>query len=223
MQSTNKLLAGIALASMLSAAGPAKALVVLDQEYVPDPSLAPAGNAAIGQDFARNVFTMGQTFAVGVTGTLAAIEVFVSKPTDIFEDLTLDIRTPAGTLPGLPAATLASATQSPGGLPDYTISTIRFDVSGAGIDVTAGDFLSFVLSSSTQHTAPSSYFGIFSGAEGGYDGGEGFLAQFGDGTNFATNYDMVFRSFVDVPEPGSLAMLGLGVFGAATAHRRRLR
>ncbi len=103
MLSTNKFLSGFVFALILATVGPAKAIAVLDQEYVPDNSLPPAGNAAIGQDFRSNQFTMGQTFTVGVTGTLAAIEVFVAKPSGILEDLTLDIRTPAGTLPGLPA------------------------------------------------------------------------------------------------------------------------
>lgn len=45
---TNKLLAGIAVAFMLTATAPASAVVVLDQEYSPDPSLPPSGGAIVG-------------------------------------------------------------------------------------------------------------------------------------------------------------------------------
>lgn len=220
---TNKLFAGIAVAFMLTAVGPANAVPVLDQEYSPDPNVPPVGNASVGHNFRGGIFNMGQTFTVGVTGVLSAIEVRVRKDPAIFENLTLDLRTPDGSLPGLAGATLATAVLSPGDIPDSVTSYISFDLSGAGIDVTAGDFLSFVLSSPTLHSSPASYFISNSGAEGGYDGGEGFWASYQDGNNFEVLNDLFFRTFVEVPEPGSLAVLGLGLFVVASARRRRPR
>lgn len=224
MLSTNKIFAGIAVAFMLTVVGPANATPVLDQEYSPDPSLPPSGHAAVGHNFRGGIFNIAQTFTVGVTGVLSSIEVVVRKHPDIFENLTLDIRTPNGSLPGLAGATLATAVLSPGDIPDSVTSFVSFDLSGAGFDVTAGDFLSFVLSSPTLHSSPASYFISDSAAEGGYDGGEGFWASFQDGNNFEVRSDLFFRTFVDVPEPGAVIPLiaGLAVIGLAR-QRRRIR
>lgn len=220
MISPNKFCAAIAIAFMLAVAGPANATPVLDQEYSPDPAVPPVGSAIVGHDIRNTIFNMGQTFTVGVTGILAAIEIRVRKDAAIFEDLTLDLRTPNGSLPGLAAATLATAVLSAGDIPDTVFSFVSFDISGAGIDVTAGDFLSFVLSSPTQHRSPASYVIANSGAEGGYSGGDGFLAHYQDGNNFTINSDLFFRTFVEVPAPGALAILGLGVFCIAATRRR---
>lgn len=216
---TNKLFAGIAIALMLTATAPASAVVVLDQEYSPDPSLPPSGGAIVGQDIRDTVFKMGQTFTVGLTGVLSAIEVRAFKDAAIFENLTLDLRTPNGSLPGLAGATLASAVLSAGDIPDSIASFISFDLSGADIAVTAGDFLSFVLSSPSDHRNPASYIITNSGAEGGYDSGDGFLGRGPGGNTFSATNDLFFRTFVDVPEPTPLAVMALGVLALATRRR----
>jgi hypothetical protein len=205
---------------MLTAVGSANAAPVLDQEYSPDPNTPPVGHAAVGQNSVSRILNRGQTFTIGITGILSAIEVRVAKNPNIIEDLTLDLRTTNGSLPGLAGATLATAVLSAGDIPDSVTSFISFDLSAAGIDVTAGDFLSFVLSSPTLHSNPASYFISNSGAEGGYDGGEGFWASYQDGNNFEVLNDLFFRTFVEVSEPGSLAVLGLGLFVLASARRR---
>jgi hypothetical protein len=221
MFSISKFCAAIAITFALTAVAPANATPVLDQEYSPDPSLPPSGNAAVGQNFLGAIFNIGQTFTVGETGVLSAIEVRVRKAPAIFESLTLDLRTPDGSLPGLAGATLATAVLSARDIPDSVTSFISFDLSGAGIDVTAGDFLSFVLSSPTLHSSPASYFISDSGAEGGYDDGEGFWASFQDGNNFEVRSDLFYRTFVDVPEPAPLAVLALGIVAMASARRAR--
>lgn len=224
MFSTNKLVAGIAVAFMLTAVGSANATPVLDQEYTPDPNLPPVGHAAVGQNALGHVLNMGQTFTVGITGILSAIEVRVAKNTAIIEDLTLDLRTTNGALPGPAGAILATASLSAGDIPDTLFSFISFDLSDAEINVAAGDFLSFVLSSTAQQGRMDAYRISNSGAEGGYDGGIGYSAR-GNGTLFTPTNDLMFRSFVDVQvsEPGAIIPLiaGLAVIGLVRQRRTR--
>lgn len=219
MYSTSKLFAGVAIAFMLTTTGPASAVIVLDQEYSPDPSLSPSGGAIVGQDIRDTVFKMGQTFTVGVTGVLSAIEVRAFKDAAIFENLTLDLRTPDGSLPGPASAILATAVLSAGDIPNSITSFISFDLRGADIAVAAGDFLSFVLSSPSDHRDPASYLITNSGAEGGYSGGDGFLGRGPGGDTFAVTNDLFFRTFVDIPAPAPLAIMALGVLALASARR----
>jgi hypothetical protein len=203
---------------------PANAAVVLDQEYLPPPG-APSGGNAVSRNSPTSINAAGQTFTVGVTGTLSSIVVEIVKSSAaIIADLVLDLRTPDGALPGLPGATLASVAVAGTDITTGT-SLVSFDLSGAGISVTSGDFLSFVLTSDTLHAGPGPYFANNSGVGGGYSGGEGYRTTLGDGTNFVSTLDYRFQTFVDtaVPEAGSFFLLAASLAGLRLVRRRARR
>ena len=62
-----------------------------------------------------------------------------------------------------------------------------------------------------------------SGAEGGYDGGDGFHSRSPDGGFFEATNDLFFRTFVEVPEPGAVIPLIAGLAMIGFARRRRAR
>lgn len=218
-----KAAACVVAALLLATAAPAKAVVLLDQEYVPDLTLPPSGHSAVGQFSPTSLLVAGQTFTTGLTGVLSSIEIFLTRSRTTVEDLTLDIRTPNGVFPGLPGATLASASRTASSIALGSAVSVSFDLSAANLAVSAGDFLSFVLSSPTDHVTEGSYNVRQSGAEGGYAGGTGYTAQLGNGTNFSPSLNLLFRSFVDVEvsEPGAIIPLIAGLAVIGLARRRR--
>jgi hypothetical protein len=208
-------LAAAALA--LGFAAPASATVVIDQNFVTTDH--PDNGTGLG----ITTTSLGQTFTVGVTGKLAAVEFNILKFSGMTGDVTVDIRSLAGGAPdSLASNALASATVANGdiatyGPSPYAWTTILVDFSAANIMVTAGDMLSFVLSSPIGQE-----FGVQTDYTDGYAGGSRW-SQNGDGNAFdeLADADLAFNTYVDLPEPGTLAVFGLGLAGLAFARRRK--
>lgn len=132
---------GLVFASAL-ASPLALAAEVLDQENVfPNPSIG---------DHSNDVFQYGQTFTVGVTGTLTRVEVYLAKisgiPPGVTENLVFRLYE---TSDGLPTTQMGTDLTLPpsevsGTAPEFE----SFDVSSFGIEVTEGDVLAFVITKS---------------------------------------------------------------------------
>lgn len=205
------------------AATPAQATVLLDQSET-------TGGWV---NFLSSSGSIGQSFTVGVTGILDHIDVhlrktFPAQGPETDYDIQLSLQSLSGGLPD--GISLATATIDGSTLPDAPATGsafTTFDLSAAGISVTAGDMFAFVL---TGLGSSSADWNIFSAGtdENPYAGGAKLSFN---GVNWtATNTDAVFQTFVNdsvsgpvaVPEPGMAALVGLGLVGLGFARRRRI-
>lgn len=170
--------------------------------------------------------SLGQTFEVGLTGTLAGIEFNILKFAGTTGDLTVDIRSLTGGLPDALASNalaLTSVTNSDIGTSianPLVWTSIYVDFSFANINVVAGDMLSFVLSSSLGQE-----FYVQTDYTNGYLGGSRH-SQNGDGNAFNSlaSADLAFNSYVnvsEVPEPSIIALFAVGLFGLGFVRRRQ--
>ena len=239
--------------ALACAASPAAAAVQLDQEAV---TVVAAGNAPvmalIGQVPAPpsrpgpSTFNAAvQTFTAGLSGTLSHLEFQAANfgPTTwdgILQMALVDGDYEAGARSivwseEVPFSSLASTSLARQG-----VLSAFFNVIDAGYRVTIGQRYSVLFYglpfAPDQHAAlvigqgavPGPTPPVFSGP--GYAGGR-FMGLHLNGTPIqsARDYDVGFRSFVDVadavPEPATWAsmILGLGMLGAAARHRRAQR
>jgi hypothetical protein len=211
-------------AILLLAPAPSRAAAILDQSF--DPGTPSAFAAVFGptSGFGAIFQDVAQTFTVGVSGQLTQIDILMTTRGTPPGDLILDVRSTTAGVPNeddgsvlgsivVPAATLPPA------------SFVSFDLSGAGIQLAAGDVVAFVLRS-RDSTLGDDYW-IGGGDPGGYAAGDAFLRQNGSpGTwqpwDGSTNViDLGFKTYMLVPEPGTGVLLALGLVGLAARSRQR--
>ncbi len=183
-------------------------VVTLDQQNVfPNPSIG---------DNSSDAITYGQTFTVGLEGTLSQVDVYLSRFGPTTEDLVFQLFSTDSN--GLPLTQLGSnLTLAPANVsttvPDFEI----FDVSAFNIDVEVGDVLSFVITknpnvSSFGYILPFSTTQLYSGGQPVQR-----IATWSAATGATRDYG--FRTYVDViPEPGVLSMIAIS---SITLLRRR--
>lgn len=211
----------IAALSVAFTAKSATAQIVVDQ--FADAFNAPNPSGELGGPVIADFQNALQTFTVGVSGTLATIEVQVQQSSDPndppIDSLVVSI---LGTTAGVPAFSqnLGSVSLPPASIPlfdDFASGPFTaFDVSGLGIAVAPGDVLAIELS---YAASDGSYF-VYDSEVNVYDGGTSYT--FEPFTNFFTDTsprDLGFRTSVLIPEPASLALVVLG----GLLLKRRLR
>jgi hypothetical protein len=221
--SVKKLLGALMLGMGLSAA--ASSAPLIDQQFVRDI----VNNTGIGQVSS----SIGQTFTVGLTGTLTGIDVFIAElaTETTTGGLTLDVRSVSGSgaVEPLAANALASATIPDASVPFRATSSpfftpILVDLSAAGLAVTAGDILAFVL---TRVNGDDDPYYVQTDFDAGYLGGTR-VSQLADGDAFfpSASTDLTFRTYVEtagsapVPLPSTLVLIGLGLAGFGWNRRR---
>lgn len=191
---------------------------ILDQQFDPankDFTIA-IGTTSEGLP---NFTDAGQTFMVGITGTLTSVDVMVGRSGELIADSILfDIRTTTlgfPTVPNTGGNILASVSIPAGSIGVASVPTTftSVDLTGLGVDVTAGDVLAIVLrsagalpahswtGSSTNEYSDGSAYRRFSSTPWE-------VPSTGPPPGVSAN-DFAFRTFVEpsssvVPEPTSL-------------------
>jgi hypothetical protein len=173
----------------VGAASAGQAEVVLDQQHAFTSSIANSTNG--------DVTLVGQTFTVGVAGTLDHIDVFMFRLGGIFDptgDPVLRVYNTAGGLPTGAALITVSIGEAlvPLNNPDF----VTFDVSSAAISITPGQVLAFSL---TAASGVGPYFlPTDQGQQIEYPGGDAVINFGGNGWQFLTPpQDHSFRTYVD--------------------------
>lgn len=224
------------------------AAVVVDQDWstIPAPPMH-GNNSRVGQAIDALPYVtfieIAQTFTVGITGTLARVDVLVHR-LPITEgglvsgssDLVLDIwRAPLGTIGGDPNDLLGSVSVSKDAVPvretnpviDFDL--VKIDVLSLGIAVSMDDHLAISLRSSgvypvsLEWNTPYVWLGTDSmrglDYSGGYRWSRGLPV---DGIWRADWLDQAFRTYVSaVPEPSTYALMLAGTCMLGIAARRR--
>ena len=171
------------------------------------------GNVGYGTNLSR-----GQSFTVGLDGLLAGFEFHFNKSSAratgnaYLSVYTTDGGGAPGTLLG--QASLAAASVS------TTSGFHYFDLTPLSIGVSVGDLMFAALSADFFGGTFSTLDTYAAGSEWGCGPDFGIVCWTAADNGIP---DLVFRSFVELPEPGSLAVLGLGLFAITSARRQKRR
>jgi hypothetical protein len=221
-----------ALAVLLSCLPAAKGEVVLDQQmgWV---STNHSGAAAINSEY-----TIAQTFTVGVTGTLSRIDLPLWRSQGLTGELKFQLLPVTAGRPDafalhpqveidIDVATLPE--DGAAGLPPVP-SVTSFDLSAYGIPVQPGDQWAIYLSrEEATNSGPPWVTWTIGKPDAGYAAGGSFLRNVPDeglpdgpdGWEDWSHMDMMFSTFVLVPEPASYALAALGMIGLLAFRRRK--
>jgi hypothetical protein len=207
----------------------ASAALVVDQEFVQH-----NGIGSFASPLSSVYGLNSQTFTVGVTGKLSAVDVFVCSINPPGVPLQVDIRSTVAGKPSGSGGVLTSAVvqhadvlkasdlpEVPGGYNVWNAPLLK--VTLPPISVTAGDVLALTLGANspgvTYYWIRPSVISINDPPVPDYAGGAMWLE---DGGDFVpTLSDGTFRTYVDVvPEPSSALLLLASAIGFAGMRRR---
>jgi hypothetical protein len=222
-----------AVAGAMMTAQAAMAAPVLDQQFDPGSLTGFTATAGVG-----GIFYNAQTFTVGLDGQLTGVEFLANAHANSSTaDIVLDIRGTTGGAPiGDNSLALASVALSPSAIGHTNLATYTFfhvDLTAFNINVSTGDVLAMVIYTSQPNFSWKLAAGSSTPAAT-YAGGSRWTRD-----NFTTgsflnigggSQDMYFKTFVDadtgsaeLPAPGGLALLGLGLAGLGALRRRTAR
>lgn len=223
----------LALALVLVLAGasrPAEASLILDQQFAPgDLNFY----AIIGE------LTRAQTFTVGTAGRLARVEVLLdTSEAAAFDRQFQIIPTNASGVPVYGTAPLASFTIAvPGKTGSSVLGFYGADLTSFGLMVSPGDVLAIVDVGAQAPDNGHWWVGRFTEPPT-YTGGAFYTTKYGSPGSLSTlyslderttRYDVGFKTWVDdltpdtpaIPEPATLALVGLGLAGIRLARKRQ--
>ncbi len=187
--------------------------IILDQQYTFSSSFASSTNGDVSE--------MGQTFTVGISGTLDHIDVLMFRLGGIFEtsgDPVLQLYNVSGGLPtGAPLVVVS--------IPEFNVpydnaAMVSFDVSSAAIAVNPGDIFAFSI---TAASGVGPYFLLSDLGQAIDYGGGAAIAQFGANPwqLIAPDQDHGFRTYVNaIPEPAGAMVCAFTSLSLVTLRRR---
>jgi hypothetical protein len=169
-----------------------------------------------------------QSFTVGISGLLASIAVGVVNTSDAAFPLTFSLYSGVPTNVASEAlyTTNWSAPQFNVPLNVYTpwSSLPTIDLSAANIQVTAGQQLTFALTTPTASTHDLSWLNYVNGVPFTMEGGDAYTVSYSGFVGKIQPFggDFAFRTFVaGVPEPQAWALMIVGFAAAGAGLRRR--